>query len=249
MIFEEDNIIALFFNRTVENSINDQMMEYSYEFPYETLTEYITKVCSVPYANYIEYLQNSNRNSGTIESSDITQISSYEDCEINFCTKLSGVRRALTNEEIGVILQNDGVIRNQGANLKYGENHAKGAMQLGLAQCRYGYWYLSCLGKVFPRLDNELRNALIARTLLREKLYSKLICKLSKQDTSIDEIWGDIKLSPTTKIRRRSSVKQFLLQSTYQAYKEGYPIINRLDFTIDDRVNLLSLTPPNLLLL
>lgn len=234
--------LGIFFNRTIENSINDQMMEYSYVFPYEKMKDYVMKLCSISYVDYLDYLDKICP-SFNITSEDITQISNFKSCEIDFCKKLSGVRRALTSIDVGVILQNDGIVREDGANNKYGENHAKGALQLGLAQKRYGYWYLSCLGKLYPTLNVETREALIARTILRNNLYAALLMNLRNHDTCLENIWESSGLTEKTKVRRRPSVKIFLLHSINQAYKEGFVFSNELDFSIGKRREVINVDP------
>lgn len=239
---EVEECLRIFFNKTIEDSINDQMMEYSYVFPYEKLEEYVTMLCSISFADYLEYIKQ-NISSPKIKPDDVTQISSFRSCEIDFCDKLASVRRPLTNIDIGVILQNDGRIREDGANKKYGENHAKGALQLGLAQNRYGYWYLSCLGKLYPSLDIETRNALIARTILRNNLYSVILSNLYYQDVFVDDIWDSAKLKDKTKLRRRSSVRTFLQKSIHQAYFEGFVYSYKLDFSLGNKMDIVNLVP------
>lgn len=239
MKWEDEDFIQLFFKQTIEDGINSQMMEYSYELPVDNLIDYIQKVCSIPFVSYLNYIRR-NTKFKVISSNDITQISDYKNCEINFCNALQGIRRPLSNEEVGVLLQSDGVIRNSTANTKYGENHAKAALQLGLAQNRYGYWYLSCLGKVFPLLNKDLRASLLARTLLRSNLYAQIIVGLLQGDVSVESIWSSANLSLSTKERRRSSVRCFLQMCCVQAVKEGYNFAHSIDFTIGEKREILS---------
>lgn len=231
-----------FFARLAELSINDQMMEYSYAFPSQRMKEYVDQVCSIPFEEYIEYLR-SHPLFTDITAEDVTQISSVTDCEIGFCTALQGVRRPLTSEDVGVLLQNDGVVRNSGANLKYGENHAKAAFQLGLSQERYGYWYLSCLGRIFPDLTLEKQKALLCRTLLRNRLYAAIFVELDSHDVSVAKIWATARLSESTQLRRRSSVRHFIQLIAFQASREGYQFVHQLDFTIGDKTDPVRLIP------
>jgi two-component sensor histidine kinase len=59
--------------------------------------------------------------------------------------------------EIGKALFTDDVERKEGAYFKFGENQVKGASFHGLTHCYYKKWFLTCLGYLYPELDEELR--------------------------------------------------------------------------------------------
>lgn len=233
-----------FFGQIGEGSINDQMMEYSYVFPEKGVEEYVDEVCSIPFADYIEHLR-LHPFSTNITSDDVTQLSSLTNCEIGLCKALHGVRRPLTSEDVGILLQDDGIIRDSRANIKYGENHAKAALQLGLTQDRYGYWYLSCLGRIFPNLSLEKQKALLCRTLLRNRLYANIFLMLETGDVSIAKLWATANLSESTQLRRRSSVRHFIQLISFQASREGYTFSHKIDFTIGDKEETVQLIPPH----
>ena len=161
-------ILDNFFGMILEDSINDNMMEFSYRFPYDGMKEYALEICAVPFSVFLEYI-NRYQDIDEISADCVSQFSKLDDCLLGFCEATDNMRRPLTFEEIGERLQDDGVDRNSVANIKYGENHAKMALQFGLAQCRYNYWYISALGKVFSQLPKEKQDAL---TLTRCALSS-----------------------------------------------------------------------------
>ena len=203
------DILDAFFKMTLENSINDSMMEFSYSFPYDGMKEYALEICAIPFSEFLEYIK-TNGDDSCILPDAVSQFSNLRDCSVGFCEATDNMRRPLTLEEIGERLQDDGIDRNSVANIKYGENHAKMALHFGLAQCRYNSWYISALGKIFTLLPKEKQDALMIRTLLRNKLYSFVFTKLESQNVSIETILKTIDLSTSTRTRRLSSVKKIL---------------------------------------
>lgn len=221
MISVYKDILDDFFGMKLENSINDAMMEFSYKFPYEGMKEYSLEICNIPFSVFLEYI-NKYQDNNDISADCVSQFSKLEDCLLGFCEATDNMRRPLTFEEIGERLQDDGVNRNSVANTKYGENHAKVALQFGLAQCRYNYWYISALGKVFSQLSQTKRDALMIRTLLRNKLYALIFTRLQTQDVSIESIWKKVNISESTRTRRLSSVKRILTWYFGVLYQEKF---------------------------
>ena len=214
-------ILDNFFGMILEDSINDNMMEFSYKFPYDGLKEYALEICGIPFHVFLEYI-NKYQENDVISADCVSQFSKLDDCLLGFCEATDNMRRPLTFEEIGERLQDDGVYRNSVANIKYGENHSKMALQFGLAQCRYNYWYISALGKVFSQLPKEKQDALMIRTLLRNKLYALIFTRLQNHDVSIENILRNVNLSDSTRTRRLSSVKRILTWYFGVLYKETF---------------------------
>lgn len=214
-------ILENFFGMILENSINDNMMEFSYKFPYDGMKEYVLEICDIPFSVFLEYI-NKYQNNDNISADCVSQFSKLDDCLLGFCEATDNMRRPLTFEEIGERLQDDGVERNSVANIKYGENHSKMALQFGLAQCRYNYWYISALGKVFSQLPKDKQDTLMIRTLLRNKLYALIFTKLQTHDVSIEQILKTVNLSDSTRTRRLSSVKRILTWYFGVLYQEKF---------------------------
>lgn len=213
-------ILDNFFGMILEDSINDNMMEFSYKFPYDGMKEYALEICGIPFHVFLEYI-NKYQENDVISADCVSQFSKLDDCLLGFCEATDNMRRPLTFEEIGERLQDDGVYRNSVANIKYGENHSKMALQFGLAQCRYNYWYISALGKVFSQLPKEKQDALMIRTLLRNKLYALIFTRLQNHDVSIENILRKVNISDSTRTRRLSSVKRILTWYFGALHKEN----------------------------
>lgn len=220
-------ILDNFFGMILENSINNDMMEFSYKFPYDGMKEYALEICDIPFSVFLEYINKYKDNDG-ISADVVSQFSKLDDCLLGFCKATDNVRRPLTFEEIGERLQDDGVDRSSVANTKYGENHSKMAMQFGLAQCRYNYWYISALGKVFSQLPKAKQDALMIRTLLRNKLYASIFARLQDMDVSIDVLLRKANLSESTRARRLSSVKTVLVWYFSSLAKENFKYTYRV---------------------
>lgn len=220
-------ILDNFFGMILENSINDNMMEFSYKFPYDGMKEYVLEICDIPFSVFLEYI-NKYQDNDNISADCVSQFSKLDDCLLGFCKATDNVRRPLTFEEIGERLQDDGVDRSSVANTKYGENHSKMAMQFGLAQCRYNYWYISALGKVFSQLPKAKQDALMIRTLLRNKLYASIFTRLQDMDVSIDVLLRKANLSESTRARRLSSIKTVLVWYFSALAKENFKYTYRV---------------------
>lgn len=100
-----------------------------------------------------------------IKTSDVPQFSSFEDCvyKVPFLVQNCGIED-LTYTQIGFMLRKKP--RKEGADLKYGENHAKTAAQMGLcaiSKCRV---YPSFLGISFLKLTNEEQRLLQPKMIL-----------------------------------------------------------------------------------
>lgn len=163
------DLIKFFFSQENEKMINDKILDdVDYIVPKDRILEYINKVIDIPYADFIAYLKE-NPNTREINSSHITQCSSFTACEASLCeVLLSENNPGLEYAEIGILLSSYVSSNTSGALRKYGENQIKTAYQLGLAFEYYNHWYLSCLGYVYLDLDNEKRLNILARTLLRD---------------------------------------------------------------------------------
>lgn len=203
------DLIKFFFSQENEKMINEKILDdVDYVVPKDRILEYINKVIDIPYADFIAYLKE-NPNTREINSSHITQCSSFTACEASLCeVLLSENNPGLEYAEIGILLSSYVSSNTSGALRKYGENQIKTAYQLGLAFEYYNHWYLSCLGYVYLDLDNEKRLNILARTLLRDPLYAKLIVDITQQDIYLKD-YMDF-LSVATINRRLPSVVKLL---------------------------------------
>lgn len=202
-----ENTLVTFYSKALEKAINEKMVFYSFNFPYEDVNEYIHDIIDVPIREYIEYIKRIDYRK--IDSSLVFQYSSYEDITSNI------TRILIENDDpgysylsVGKLLLNDGLERKKGALVKYGENHSKASYLLGLTNIRSNYVYLSCLGKVFNDLNDVEKQKLISRLVLRCDLIINLIKKALLDNVNIkDEINF---LSDSTIKRRRPNIKKLI---------------------------------------
>lgn len=179
--------------------------------------EYIKWALSTPLSEFFQYIKDNPK--ASYDVGNITQASRISLCHYEMCEALLRANdRGLNTTEIGWYLHNDNVVRTKNTEAKYGEN-VKGAQQLGLAIMYKQRWYLTCLGKVFLKLDDNDRMALLARTLLRDPFYKHIFCAASY--ASVDILDYMIGIAASTEQRRVTSVKQFCAILQKQAYIEG----------------------------
>lgn len=198
-----------FFNQTFESAINEKMMYYSYEFEYDLVLKNIYELLEIDLSEFLNYII-SNYNVHYLTSEDVVQFSDFDDCTENICSlyKLNG-DTGFKFVETGRMLLDDGIERNDGAYRKYGENHSKTACNLGLLQVNEHTYYLSCLGYIFNTLESEVKNNLVCRLILRNKLIKRLLYKVIRDGQAIynNEV---IFLKESTINRRKSNVKKLL---------------------------------------
>jgi hypothetical protein len=204
-----NNDIDVFFNRVFENRINEKMFFYNYKFEHELVIEYIKKICSYEVNNFYEYIFKFPTED-ELESRDIIQFSSFNDCTLNICLKIKKQGdKGFCFDDVGKILLDDGLSRNQLAYKKYGENHSKTSFELGLIQFKDHFTFLSCFGEVINDLEPALQEAFLLRLCLRIKEVRYL---LGKAKIGIVDINKDFSfLSESTIIRRLSNIKKVLM--------------------------------------
>jgi hypothetical protein len=202
-----EKIIFDFFNRVYETKINNHLLELNYQFQKEEFLEYLRSIIEIDITEYLNWLD--NHTFFTIEAKDMPQLSDFNDAFYNVVYQmLDAGDNGFRYVEIGELLQNDGIHRNDMANRKYGENHAKAAEYLGyLFSIKYHY-YVSCIGYVLIYLTEEEKNKLYSRLLIRTNLF-RAIYNLSKSGSFSLRMMFDI-LSDKTYIRRLTSTKVIL---------------------------------------
>ncbi len=205
----DSEYIELFFSKTYEKTQDKHIRDdRDYIIPYDQLAKYVTKVISISYNEFIEYIRN-NQSSTNIESSDITQSSSFSACEIEMCNALLWAdNRGLNFLEVGKLFPQYVSHPNDTAYRKYGENQIRTSSHLGLVYEYYKYWYLSCLGYIYPSLMEDERMKLLARTILRMPLYQDLVLKLISGDVFLSDYMRT--MAPSTQGRRAGSIMRLL---------------------------------------
>lgn len=187
---------------------DDQKMQkmmlsgYSCEIKTEAL-QYIDKIVKIPLDLFVEYIKGIKRQ--PIYASDVFQFSDFDDATINLCARIKCDNKGLHYLETGKILFNDNVSRTDSAYRKYGENHIKMAASLGLAFKVDDIYYLSPIGCTFDELPKDVRNKLLVRLILRNKLISQLLLEASKKSFDMEAYLYE--LSESTYKRRRTNIK------------------------------------------
>lgn len=228
---EENNILFDFFNRNFEKSINEKMMYYSYSFEFEIVNKFILDVANIPLKSFLNYMRE-HYNISFLEPKDVIQFSNLSDCTTNICRKFKTNGDSGFNAlEVGRMLEDDGVERKSGALVKYGENHAKTATELGLLQCMDNKFFLSCFGYVFNELSDEKKIDFLIRLILRNKLVWRLIYKAITRGSS--NYYSETGfLSKSTQVRRKSNVKH-LFDFLYKSNDENMNgILDLIKFNI-----------------
>ena len=216
----DSEYIVLFFSKSYEKTLDKLIRDdRDYVIPFEQLRNYVMKVISISYSDFIEYIRN-NQSSNIIESSDITQSSSFSACEIEMCNALLWAdNRGFNFLEIGKLFPQYVSHPNDTAYRKYGENQIRTSSHLGLVYEYYKYWYLSCLGYIYPSLMEDERMKLLARTVLRMPLYQDLVLRLLRADVSLTDYMKT--MAPSTQGRRAGSIMRLLDICLNECRSEG----------------------------
>lgn len=180
---DKGELIELFYHRTYEKYVNKKILDdKNYIVPRQQLTNYVLELVNVPFIDYISYVKQYVYKRGG-EVSDITQFGSFSTCEIEMCNALIWANNpGCQFVDIGRLFPNKITTRNDAAYRRFGESHIKAATQLGLTFEYYDYWYLSCLGYIYPILDEEVKKKLLARTITRNQLYQKMLVDILDHD-------------------------------------------------------------------
>ena len=203
-----DPIISKFFSRSFESSLNENIFLRSFVLDTTSVLSYIEELLSIPEEAYIECVIHSGAPS-FITFQDVVQYSSFEDATSKICQILLNTdNNGLSYIETGRLLLDDGKHRKNPALRKYGENHAKTALELGLVQCLFNNNYLTCLGYVYNLLGKDARLELIRRTILRNNFIRKILFKASQGLVSLQNEMSF--LAESTIKRRLPNIKQLL---------------------------------------
>ena len=219
---DNQKFLVTFFNKIYEDEVNTLILnDKDYIVPQNKVVAYIREAISIPYQEYLNYI--AALKPAQFGSNDITQCSNFESCEIDMCKGMLWANNpGMKFIEIGNLFPNNVKVKNKIALTKYGENQVKTSTQLGLTYKRHSYWYLSCLGYVYPDLDEDERKALLARTILRAPFYQCMMVDLMLHDTCPADYMNQLSIS--TQKRRESGVAKILHICLDACKKECVPI-------------------------
>lgn len=209
------NILDAFYSRTYENDINKKMLYYNYDFPTEEVENYVRQILCVPVEQFIQW-DITMETAEAITPKDVFQFSTLEAGTDHICHVLNEAENpGVTFIQAGKLLLDDGTQRKDMAYIKYGENHLKTAEALGLLYELTRTYFVSCVGMIYLKLNEEDRKKLNVRLFLRNKFIARLI--KATATANVDARQFLYMLSDTTYIRRKSNIKcilRYLLEST-----------------------------------
>lgn len=137
-----------------------------------------------------------------ISHGDVPQFSSLDDCvyKVPILVKDCGIED-LTYTQLGFMLRIKP--RKEGADMKYGENQAKTAAQMGLCAVKNARIYPSYLGIAFCNLDKETQIKLLPKLIL----FIPYICNQYATHANYEDIISSVSfLSPSTQKRRLTNI-------------------------------------------
>lgn len=217
-----DELLENFFNCYLENEITEAMFDRDYVFPISQMEDYILSLLVTPYSSFINYIS-THFCAKPIQTADIPIISDYEMSTRGVCEIMRKMGDpGLNYLQLGLNMFDDGIERKPEAYNKYGETHVKGASIHGLTHCCGRKWFLTCLGYIFPDLDEEMSSALSSRTLLRNPFFHNVISVALERDVNIRDYM--IGLSVKSLNRRKSSCMHFVNTITTQCEQEKIPL-------------------------
>ena len=209
------SILDAFYSRTYENDINKKMLYYNYDFPTEEVENYVRQILCVPVEQFIQR-DITMETAEAITPKDVFQFSTLEAGTDHICHVLNKAGNpGVTFIQAGKLLLDDGTQRKDMAYIKYGENHLKTAEALGLLYELTRTYFVSCIGMVYLKLNEEDRKKLNVRLFLRNKFIARLI--KATASAKVDARQFLYMLSDATYIRRKSNIKcilRYLQEST-----------------------------------
>ena len=222
-----NGLLTVFFNKTFENEINNNLQELSYKFPQKEVLDYVKKIIDIEIEDFLSWIN--CHNFFTIDSSDMPQLSDFKAAFYDVVHKLADAGdKGFRYIEIGLLLQNDGIIRNDMANRKYGENHAKASEYLGYLYSLHYHYYVSCIGYVLEFLNETEKNKLFVRLLIRTNLF-KAVYLMTKNNSLNFRTLFDV-LSDKTYRRRLSGTKLILFSLNITAEYDFDSILNKIEY-------------------
>ena len=199
-----ETIVKDFFQKSYEDAINEHLFIRSFNLNKDELFDYVNRVVEVKLLEYCNYVID-YCHIDYLTFQDVVQFSSLDDATTGICQVLTRAHDGLHNLEVGQALLNDGTVRKEGAYRKYGENHAKTAIELGLVLENSGCYFLTCLGEIYNDLENSVQNELLRRTILRNRFFQKILIKSQLGPVSIENEMSFF--SQSTIIRRLPNVR------------------------------------------
>ena len=222
------DILDIFYSRTYESGINKKMLYYNYVFPTEEVEDFVHQILCVPIESFVRR-DIEMEMTDAIEPKDVFQFSTLEAGTDRVCRVLNDAGNpGITFIQAGKLLLNDGKQRSDMAYTKYGENHLKTAELLGLLYELSRTYFVSCIGIVYLKLNDEDKRKLNVRLFLRNKFIARFVKETSV--TNVDARQFLSMLSDSTYIRRKSNLKCILHYIQESTEYDFSSIINSIYF-------------------
>lgn len=204
---EDDELLRLFYLRGLDD---DHAAAYSSKDLENAGNKILQVIHDTDAVHIVDILDANSEDIKPIVTGWIPQFSEFDDAD-----KLLFILRA--NEgcpfaDLGYMFNKDAT---GDAQYKYGENHYKLCYQLGLVvwagrASRTGGTKISFLGHEYLKYDDESRRQLRAKLCFRIPLIQKELVEAKHGEIDGLQPLIDAGLSPSTTVRRRSSLKQIL---------------------------------------
>ena len=222
-----NELLTVFFNKTFENEINNNLQELSYKLPKEEVLAYVKKIIDMEIEEFLSWID--YHHFFTIDSSDMPQLSDFNAAFYDVVNKLIRAGdKGFRYVEIGLLLQNDGIVRNDMANRKYGENHSKASEYLGYLYSLHYHYYVSCIGYILEFLNETEKDKLFVRLLIRTNLF-KAVYLFTKNSSLKFRTLFDV-LSDKT-YRRRLAGTKLILSSLNMTDEYNFDnILNKIEY-------------------
>lgn len=216
-----------FFNHSIENDLNESLLVKNSVFPREQILAYVSDINNIPVVSILEWI--TKNRFVAIDSKDMLQISKFEDAFYKVINVIKGNNDlGFRFIEIGKFLQNDGKLRNDAANRKYGENHAKTAEYFGYLFSKKYYYFVSCLGYSLEFLNDDDKNKLFIRLLLRTNLFKIIYLTSLNGKVNLRNIFNF--LSDKTYKRRLGGTREILFKLMLCNDYDFSKILNCIEF-------------------
>lgn len=153
----------------------------------------------------LNLIEKSEIKRANITPANISQFSRFDEVDNVIRILADSGLKNLDWKTIGYFLMGKG--KTDGAKQKYGENHYKLSMQLGLASNNYK---ISVMGEAYRRLpDDRSKKELKSKLILRIPIIQEALIRARNETVNLTEEMSKY-LSRSTVYRRRSNIKKLL---------------------------------------
>lgn len=213
-LVQDQQIICDFFN----NKISLISSDYTNEDEFKDSLKSVISVLASWSTNEIINLLSQSYQHKAVASGDVPQFSDFSEAAYTTPRRLDDHgQKDVSYVEMGKLLAPH-TKKEDGAHMKYGENHAKTAALLGLTTVIDGKINLSDFGRFFLTLNQYLQAALIPSLCLQVPILYNYFCQKEKWE-SIEDDMTAAALSDSTKGRRRSNIRAMI-----DVVKNGFEI-------------------------